>query len=138
VSGPDPRGRPRWHRERAPIFWWLGKRSYVAFIVRELTSLFVAYAAVLLLLQLRALATGAEATLRFEEWLRAPWTRAWHGFVLLMLVYHAGTWFNLAPQALAVRVGGKRVPNAAILAAHYAAWAAFSAAAFLLLAGGAP
>lgn len=136
MSGPDPRGRPRWHRERAPIFWWLGKWSYTAFIIRELTSLFVAYAAVLLLLHLRALATGAEATLRFEEWLRAPWTRAWHAFVLGMLLYHAETWFRLAPQALAVRVGGKRVPSAAILAGHWAAWAAFSAAAWFLLAGG--
>jgi fumarate reductase subunit C len=136
VSGPDPRGRARWWRERTPIFWWLGKWSYVKFIVRELTSLFVAYAAVLLVLHLRALAAGPESAERFEEWLRAPGTRAWHAVVLVLLVYHSETWFRLAPQALAVRFGGKRVPAAAIVAGHYAAWAAVSTVAFLALAGG--
>ena len=136
MSGPDPRGRARWWRERTPIFWWLGKRTYVMFIVRELTSVFVAYAAVLLVLHLRATAAGGDSAARFEEWLRAPWTRIWHGFVLVMLAYHAETWFRLAPQALAVRFGGKRVPAAAIVGGHYAAWAAFSIAVFLALAGG--
>ena len=40
---------PKWYRERYPIFWWLQKFAYGKFIVRELTSLAVGYAAVLLM-----------------------------------------------------------------------------------------
>jgi fumarate reductase subunit C len=46
------------------------------------------------------------------------------GFVL----FHTVTWFNLAPHALAVRLGGMRVPNLLISGPHYALWLALSAA----------
>jgi len=121
-----------------PIFWWLGKAAYVKFIARELTSLFVAYAAVLLLLQVRALAEGGEAALAFRQWFRSPWVLAFHGFVVLVLAFHSFTWLGLAPRALVIRVGGKRVPDAAVLLGHYGAWAFASAAVALLLLGGAP
>jgi fumarate reductase subunit C len=52
------------------------------------------------------------------------------GFV----VYHAVTWFQLTPAAVAVRLRGRRIPGAAIAASAYAAWTAASAfVAWLLL-----
>ena len=55
---------------------------------------------------------------------------------LVFVAYHAVTWFSLAPQAMVVRVRGKRVPGAWIAAANYAAWATVSAVvAWLVLAG---
>jgi fumarate reductase subunit C len=121
-----------------PIFWWLGKAAYVRFILRELTSLFVAYAAVVLVLQVRALAAGEQEYARFHAWLEAPGTVAFHGFVLLGLLFHSATWFGLAPRALVVRVRGKRVPEGAVLAGHYLAWAAASALLAWAVAGGGP
>jgi fumarate reductase subunit C len=44
-----------------------------------------------------------------------------------LVVFHAVTWFNLAPKAMAVRARGKRVPNAWIAGVHYMAWALASA-----------
>jgi len=110
-----------------PIFWWLGKASYVRFIARELTSLFVVYAAVVLLLQVRALGAGEAEAERFEAWLRAPPVVALHGAVLLALLFHSVTWLGLAPRALFLRFRGERVPEGAVLAGHYAAWAVTSA-----------
>jgi fumarate reductase subunit C len=55
---------------------------------------------------------------------------------LFFVVFHAVTWFNLAPQAMVVRLGGKRVPGAWIAAANYAAWALASALAAWILLGG--
>ena len=52
---------PRWYRRRVSVWWWLQNRSYAGFVLRELTSVFVAYFAVLYLWQLRALAQGPEA-----------------------------------------------------------------------------
>ena len=46
---------------------------------------------------------------------------------LLFVVFHAVTWFNLAPQAMAVRLRGQRVPGIWIAASNYAAWVVVSA-----------
>ena len=121
------RFHPRWHRERMPIFWWLGKVAYVKFIARELTSIAVAYAGVLLLLQIRAQAQGPEAAERFLELLLSPWLMAVNAIALAALLFHTITWLNLTPQALVVKLAGRRIPDWAILAGHYAAWLAVSA-----------
>ena len=112
---------PTWYRRRMSVFWWLGKASYALFVIRELTSVFVAYFAVLLVLQLRALAQGAEAHARFLASLASPGIVALNVVALLAIVFHTITWFNLAPSAMAVRVRGTRVPDLAIAGANYAA-----------------
>jgi fumarate reductase subunit C len=118
---------PKWHRGRIPIFWWLRKLSYVRFIARELTSLFVAYTVVLLLVQFHVVAHRPADYDRFMAWLRSPPVAAFHVVVLLALLFHSVTWLNLAPRALVVRLGGWRVPNVLVLLGHYAAWLGASA-----------
>jgi fumarate reductase subunit C len=115
---------PKWHRMRMPIFWWLGKLSYTKFIARELTSLAVGYAAIMLLVQVWVLSRGRDAYERFIGWLQSPLALSLHTLVLLVLLFHTITWLNLAPKALVVRVGGRRMPEEAILFAHYAGWVA--------------
>jgi fumarate reductase subunit C len=46
---------------------------------------------------------------------------------LFFVLFHAVTWFNLAPQAMVVRLRGKRVPGARIVALNYLALAVLSA-----------
>ena len=126
----NPRYRlyhPKWHRTRIPIFWWLRSFAYIKFISRELTSLFVAYAGLLLLIEVSVLARGEAAYGRFLAWLQSPAVLALNAFVLLALLFHTFTWLNLAPRALVLRVGKRRVPDALVLAAHYSAWIAASA-----------
>jgi fumarate reductase subunit C len=115
---------PKWHRMRMPIFWWLGKLSYTKFIARELTSLAVGYAAIMLLVQVWVLSRGRDAYERFIGWLQSPLALSLHTLVLLVLLFHTITWLNLAPKALVVRVGGRRMPEEAILFAHYVGWVA--------------
>jgi fumarate reductase subunit C len=121
------RYHPRWYRRRMPIFWWLGKPAYTGFIVRELTSLFVAYAAGALVLFVGVVGAGPEAYEAFLGRLSHPAVLAFHAFVLLALLVHAVTWLNLAPKALVIRVGGRRLPDGAVVAGHYAAWVVLSA-----------
>lgn len=130
------RHHPRWYRPRMPIFWWLRGRPYVLFITRELTALAVGYAALLLLLEVWMLGRGPEAHAALRAWLHHPGVIAFHAFVLLATVYHAITWIGLAPRALVLRLGNRRVPPGLVLAAHYGAWAMVSAALLWLLAGG--
>ena len=115
---------PKWHRARIPIFWWLEKLSYVKFITREMTSLAVGYTAVVLLLQVAALGRGPEAYGRFVRFLEHPVAVILHLAVLASLLFHSFTWLSLAPKAMVLHVGKRRVPDAAILAAHYLAWLA--------------
>ena len=126
---------PKWYRKRYPIFWWLERFAYGKFITRELTSLAVGYAAMLVVLQVWVLSRGEPAYERFMEFLRAPPILVFHGFVVLFLLFHTVTWLNLAPKALVLHVRGKRVPDAAVLAAHYAAWLAATVLLVWLLVG---
>ena len=50
-------------------------------------------------------------------------------------MFHAITWFNLAPKAMVVRVGGTRVPGLLIAGSNYLAWAIASALVGWLLLG---
>lgn len=130
------RHHPKWHRRRIPILWWLGKVSYTRFITRELTSLAVGYAALVLMLQVLSLARGPESYDRFVSWLQLRPVVALHIVVLGGLVYHSATWLSLAPRALVLRLAGRRLPAAVVLLMHYAGWLVASAAVlWLLLAG---
>ena len=118
---------PRWHRKRLPIFWWLVRPAYTKFISRELTSLAVGYAALLLLVQSWALARGQETYASFQSWLSSTPAVLLHSVVLLVLLFHTVSWLNLAPKALVLRIGGRRLPDAAVVVSHYVAWLSVSA-----------
>ncbi|MBI2404250.1 MAG: hypothetical protein HYV20_16240 [Gemmatimonadetes bacterium] len=64
---------------------------------------------------------------RFTAWLELPPVAALHVVVLLALLFHTVTWLHLAPRAMVVRLGGRRVPDLAVLLGHYGAWLAASA-----------
>lgn len=121
---------PKWHRRKIPIFWWLKKPSYMKFILRELTSLAVVYAVVLLLVQVVAVSRGEEAYARFLAFLELPGVVVLHASILLGLLFHTVTWLNLAPRALVLRLRGRRIPDRVILLAHYLGWLAVSALIF--------
>jgi len=125
---------PRWYRTRMSTWWWLKRPSYLAFILRELSSVFVAWFIVFTLLLVRAVGEGKEAYEGFLAWSSAPLVLALNVVTLFFVVFHAITWFNLAPQAMVVRLRGQRVPGFWIAAANYLAWTLVSAlVAWLLL-----
>jgi fumarate reductase subunit C len=127
---------PRWYRERVSTYWWLWRWRYLRFVLRELSSVAVAYFVAVTLLQIRALLRGPEAYATFTERLGSPLLLALSAVSFLFVLYHAVTWFHLAPAAMVVRLRGRRVPAWAIVASNYAAWLAASAAvAWLVLRG---
>jgi len=125
---------PRWYRRRVSVWWWLRKRSYARFVLRELTSVFVAFFAVIYLWQLWAVVQGPDAYARFLARLRTPLFLALDAVAFLFVLFHAVTWFNLTPKAMVVRLRGTRVPDAVIIGLNYAAWLVLSGmVAFVLL-----
>jgi fumarate reductase subunit C len=110
-----------------PIFWWLERRSYLVFVLRELSSVFVAWFVVYLLLLVNAVSGGNAEYEQFLDRSRQWWLVAINVIALLFVLLHAVTWFGLAPKAIVVRLRGRRVPPPLIATAHYAAWLVLSA-----------
>jgi fumarate reductase subunit C len=126
---------PRWIRRRMSTYWWLESIPYLVFILRELSSIFVAWFVVYLLLLIRALGQGAVAYELFLVWSGSSLVLSLNVVSLFFIVFHAITWFNLAPKAMVVRVGSTRVPGFLIAASNYAAWALASIVVAWLLLG---
>ena len=124
---------PRWHRQRISTYWWLERPSYFLFILRELSSLAVAWFVAWLLLLVRAVSGGAAAYQQFLEWAGHPLVLALNVASFAFVCLHAVTWFNLAPQAMVVHVAGRRVPGWIIAASNYGALAFTTAAVVALL-----
>src|SRR5262249_13438096 len=114
--------RPRWYRSHVSTWWWLGRWSYLRFILREISSVFVAWFVIELLLALSALSRGPRDYADFQNFLRNPLVVALNFVSLFFVLLHAITWFNLAPKAMAVRVGGRRGSDLGVAGAHYRAW----------------
>lgn len=127
---------PRWYRQRVSTYWWLWRWPYLKFILRELSSVSVAFFVFITLLQLRALHRGSEAYAAFQQWLRSPLLLVLHLIAFLFVVFHTVTWFNLAPRAMAVRIRGKRVPDVLIAGPNYVAWLVISVLVGWILLGG--
>jgi fumarate reductase subunit C len=115
------------------VWWWLHTWSYARFVLRELTSVFVAFFALVSLWQLRALAQGPEAYAQFLARLKTPLFLALDTVAFLFVLFHAVTWFNLTPKAMVLRLRGTRVPDPVIVGLNYAAWLVLSAGVAIVL-----
>ena len=109
----SPSGAPQPYHRPMPFWWWLQKRVYFNFILRELTCVFVGVFAVLTLLQIRALANGPDAYAEFINRLKTPGFILFNSVGLAALLLHAVTWFKAVPTTMTVRFGETRVPAAA-------------------------
>ena len=102
--------------------WWKHDGYFILYMAREVTALFVATYAAVLLVGLVRLVQGEAA---FNGWLQAlksPLSLVFHLIVLLTFVYHTWSWFNIMPKTLPmIFIGGKRVQPGTITATGLAA-----------------
>ena len=112
-----------------PANWWMTKKTYVSFIVRELTCIFVGgYALFLLVLVARH-----DQPQAFVAWLNSPLLIVLQIIALPMVLYHSITWFNLTPKVMVVWRGEERVSPLLIAGANYVVWAILSIAIFCIV-----
>jgi fumarate reductase subunit C len=102
--------------------WWLRKRSYTLFMLRELTAVFVAGYALFLLVLLYRAHQGLLTFTAFALGLMSPLSIVLHVLALAMAVYHSITWFNLTPKAMVVWRGEEKVNPALIAGVNYVVW----------------
>ena len=113
---------PKWYRRPVSTYWWLQRGAYLRFILRELSSVFIAYFVTVTLIQIYTLTRGRESYARFEAWTHTPLAIVLNLITFFFVVFHAVTWFNLAPKAMVVHMGKKPVPAAWVVAGNYLAW----------------
>ncbi len=121
-------------RPMSKTTWYMRRGRYKVYMLREMTSLLVGAYTVLTIIALAALA--ADSPGRWDNFLAAqqgPAMVALHGFALLyFLFYQTFPWFKLAPKAMPVQVGEKKLPGSYIVIGHYLIWAVLSTFIFWL------
>ena len=105
-----------------PLTWWLNRKPYVLFMVREATCVFVGgYALFLLVLAMRH-----DDLQAFSDLLNSPFLIVLQIIALPMVLYHTITWLNLTPKVMVVFRGDERVSETLIAGANYVVWAVVS------------
>jgi len=115
------------YRRPVSTWWWLRKRSYFVFVMRELSSIFIAWLVVYLLLLVAAIGRGGTAYSDFLDFAANPAVVVLNIIAFGFVVLHTITWFSLTPKAMDVRLGGRPVPAAAVIASQYVGLLAVSA-----------
>lgn len=114
-------------------WWWVKKRTYFVFVMRELSSVFIAWLVLYLLLLARAVGRGEAAYQDFLDVAGHPAVIVLNTVALLFVILHTVTWFSLTPQAMSVRLRGRRVPASAIIASQYVGLGVVSAFVYWLV-----
>jgi fumarate reductase subunit C len=119
---------------RLPWDWWRVNERYTVYMLRELSSVFVALWSAIFMVQLGKLRGGREEYERFVMAQRRPGWMLFHAVSLAFSLLHAVTWLQLAGLILRVpRFGGRKIEAGTITAAAFGGWAFVSAAISLIL-----
>ncbi len=114
-----------------PATWWLKNPAYTKFILRELSSVFIAaYCVFLMVLLYRSKDAGSFSAL--YEALKSPLSVVLHLIVLLFAVYNSVTAMHAAPRIVKLYKGDEQVPDRVIVGIHYGMWALSSVVVIVL------
>jgi fumarate reductase subunit C len=106
-------GRARPYRQ--PAGWWLRRRGYVLYIVREATVLPIAVWMVLFLVEIARLRSGAAG----YQPLGGPVFVAISALCLAAVAWHAYTFLSLAGMIMRIPRGDREVPPGLIVGALF-------------------
>ncbi len=118
--------RPGLYYPKMPLGWWLRRPGYIRFMIREVTSVFIAIFLMVLLVQIYQIAQGPEAYAAVVAKLRSPGWIVFNLVALAFALYHTITWFKLTGVVQVVHVGERRVPPGLVVAGAFVAWGVVS------------
>ena len=120
--------KPKLLERPLPATWWLQKRAYLVFMLRELSSVFVALVSVWLVLLVQAVKEGPAAYEAYLEELGSSAALTVSLVALAFTVLHSVTFFMLTGKVIVVQMGENRVPSSLIAFAHFVMWFVVSGA----------
>jgi fumarate reductase subunit C len=114
--------------------WYMRNGRYRKYMLREVTCILVGLYSFLTIWALAALAGGSAQ--HWEAFLASQQNGFMVGFhaiaLIYFLIYMSFDWFKLAPKAMPVQLGEKKVEDSTIVLAHYIVWALVSLVVFWL------
>jgi len=114
--------------------WYMRNGRYKVYMLREMTSVLVGFYTFLTIFALAAL--SANSPVAWDQFIssqRSTPMAVMHALALLyFLMYQTFPWFKLAPKAMPVQIGEKKLPGFYIVLGHYVAWLMVSAFIFWL------
>jgi fumarate reductase subunit C len=117
---------------KMPRTWWLQKPAYLLFMLRELSSVFIAIFLIVFLVQIYQLTKGPDAYAAFVQKLSSPGWIVFHVVALLFALYHSLTWFESTAVIMPLRLGERAVTRNLVFALILGAWIAVSAVILIL------
>ena len=121
-------------RPMSKTTWYMRNGRYKVYVLRELTSFLVAFYTFLTIFALWVLA--ADSPDRWNAFLTSQQGNGmiiFHSLALLyFLFFQTFPWFKLAPKAMPVQIGEKKLADSFIIVGHYVAWVILSAFIFWL------
>jgi fumarate reductase subunit C len=111
--------------------WWRRDPFFVRYMVREATAVAVAVYTIVLTVGVVRLAQGEAAWNGWLDALKTPWAMLLHVVLLIAMVVHAKTWFEIMPKTMPmIFVGGRRLAASTITRTGWVAALAASVALF--------
>lgn len=125
MSAPNTPSSPevtRTYKRTIPNTWWLKQRSTILFMIRESSSIFVAFYAFCLLGQLCALSKSAESYNALLAKSLSGGSLVLHLVMVSFVLYHTVTWFKISGRIF----GSGPLSPGAVTAVNYVVWIAAS------------
>ena len=114
--------------------WWRRNPYYVRYMLREMSSVFLAIYTVILLAGLLRLTQGEAAYDAWRAALTSPVSIVFHWLALLTVGYHAYTWWKVAPKtAPDLRIAGRPLPEMVITTGGWLATLGTSALVYVIV-----
>ncbi|MCJ2520388.1 MAG: hypothetical protein LN412_05500 [Candidatus Thermoplasmatota archaeon] len=118
--------------QKMPASWWLRNPRYLAYMLRELSSIFILVYILTFLVQILLL-RDRNAYDAFLAIVESPFFVAFTAVAFAFAVYHGVTWWGLTSKVLQISFRGKTVPPALVLLGAIMMWAVVSFLVYLLL-----
>jgi fumarate reductase subunit C len=114
--------QPKAYQPPMSAYWYFDRWPYLKFMLREASSVFVAWFAVVILLQLNAIISGPTAYANFQRWMATPAVFIVNIISLVFICFHAVTWFMLVPRVMARQVLQRPTPDMMSAAPNFGIW----------------
>ena len=121
-------------RPMSKTTWYMRNGRYKVYMLREMTSFLVIFYFMLTVCAVAALAMDSpDRWNAFLAWQQSSVMLVFHVFALVyFLFFQTFPWFKLAPKAMPVQLGEKKLPDSFIVVGHYVVWVVLSAVIFWL------
>jgi fumarate reductase subunit C len=108
---PKPGSYRKPYTPKQSRWWWTKNPFFLRYMIREGTSVFVLVYSLILILGLYQLKQGEAGWQQWLSLLNHPVIIAFNLLALAAALYHAVTWFKLAPKIMVVRLGDWKLPE---------------------------